>query len=192
MSRRTLLALPLLALALPASAQEVGNSDSADVQVTGRVAPLCILGAPSPAAVDLGQMVSTSGARVGRIAVLPVQTVSLPRSFCNFAGSTLTVAATALTSSAGGTPPGGFARAVNYTAAGSGWASSPTTVSTEALDDGSAATASGTGATQPLPKLADIAVELSQFNVPGDALLLADRYDGIVTVTLGPAAVVQR
>jgi type 1 fimbria pilin len=185
-----LAALPLLAIATPALAQAT-DSDSADVRVTGRVAPLCILGEPSRATVDLGQMAATSGSRVGRIAVLPAQDVTLPGSFCNFAGSALTVSTTALVSDTAGSPPSGFARAVNYTATGSGWAASSTSATSGAGADGSNPTASGTGATQPLPKLADIQVQLSSFTVPSDALLLADNYNGLVTVTLGPAAVAE-
>lgn len=182
--------LPLLALAPSAMAQAT-DSDAADVRVTGRVAPLCVLGEPSRATVDLGQMVATSGIRVGRIAVLPAQDVSLPGSFCNFAGSALSVSASALVSDSAGTPPAGFARAVNYTATGSNWAGSDTAVTTAAGSDGSNANASGTGTTQPLPKLADVQVQLAGFTVPADALLLADNYNGLVTVTLGPAAIAE-
>ena len=180
--------LPLLAVASPAWAQAT-DSDSADVEVTGRVAPLCILGEPSRASVDLGQMAATSGTRVGRIAELGEQEVTLPGSFCNFAGSALSVTATALVGDSAGDTPDGFARAVNFTATGSGWATAATSVSTGAARDGSNPTDSGTGVTQPLPRLADIAVSLADFSAPEDALLLADNYTGLVTVTLGPAAV---
>ena len=181
-------ALPLLASATPALSQAT-DTDSADVEVTGRVAPLCILGTPSQASVDLGQMAATSGTRVGRIAALGDQDVTLPGSFCNFAGSALSVTATALTGDSAGDTPDGFARAVNFTATGSGWASGETIVTTAAARDGSGPTDSGTGVTQPLPRLADIAISLSDFAAPEDALLLADTYTGLVTVTLGPAAV---
>ncbi len=70
--------------ALPASALAQATSDSGMVSIDGRVAPMCILGDPNPATVNLGQMANTSGPRVGRIAVLPTQTVALPASFCNF------------------------------------------------------------------------------------------------------------
>lgn len=185
-----LAALPFLILAVPALAQAT-DSDSGDVRVTGRVAPLCVLGEPSRATVDLGQMAATSGSRVGRIAVLPAQDVTLPASFCNFAGSALTVTTSALVSDTAGTPPAGFARAVNYTATGSGWVGSSTAATSSAGSDGSNPVATGTGATQPLPKLADIQVQLTTFTVPSDALLLADTYNGLVTVTLGPAAVAE-
>lgn len=177
------------AIAAPsAMAQTASDTDSADVAINGYVSPLCILGDPTPATVDLGQLIEMSGARVGRIRAIPAQNVNLPDSFCNFAGSTVSISANALLSAGTSTPPAGFARAVNLTATASGWASADSSATTSASADGSPPTASGTGGTQPLPNLADIGVQLSGFTVPGDALLVADTYSGVVTVTLGPAA----
>ena len=175
----SLAALPATALAQPTPA-------TGTVAIDGAVAPICLLGTPTPVPVNLGQMVSTSGPRVGRIAVLPSQTVNLPNSFCNFAGSTVTVQATALTASDASSPQPGFARAVNYTASASGWAAGNTVATSNALRDGTMPTASGTGATQPLPKQGNIAVTLSNFTVPSDSLLVAGNYSGLVIVTLGP------
>ncbi len=181
--------LVALALAaLPATAMAQPTPATGTVAIDGRVAPLCILGTPNPAPVNLGQMVATSGPRVGRIAVLPNQIVNLPNSFCNFAGSTVTVQATALTASDASSPQPGFARAVNYTATATGWAAGSSAATSAALRDGTLATATGTGGTQPLPKLGDIAVTLSNFTVPSDSLLVAGNYSGLVVVTLGPAA----
>lgn len=185
-----LAALSGLGAVTPAFAQAT-DTDSADVRVTGRVAPLCILGEPSTASVDLGQMAATSGSRIGRLAVIPAQEVTLPGSFCNFAGSALSISTTALVSESAGTPPAGFARAVNFTASGSGWANGGTSATSSALADGNNPSSQSTGATQPLPKLSDIQVQLSNFTVPSDALLLADNYNGLVTVTLGPAAIAE-
>lgn len=179
--------IALAAAPLPALAQSA--TATGNVAVGGQVAPLCILGTPNPATVNLGTLANTSGARVGRIATFSPQTVSLPGSFCNFAGSQLSVQATALLSTDDTVPPAGFSRAVNYTATASGWAASNAVATTAALANGSNAAATGSGSTQPLPKLADLTVALSNFTAPGDAILVAGAYSGTVTVTLGPAAI---
>ncbi|MBB4613561.1 hypothetical protein [Novosphingobium taihuense] len=188
--RSPLILLPMLGIAVPAAAQE-GPSDTArgQVAVSGSVARLCILGEPSRAVIDIGQMVQTSGASVGRIAALSAQSVTLPGSFCNFAGSVLGVTASALVDGSGAAPPAGFARAVNYTATASGWGSGDAEATTSAAFDGTNPDASGSGTTQPEPKLGDVDVSLSSFTAPGNALLVAGNYTGLVTVTLGPVPV---
>lgn len=184
--------LPMLAAGGNAQAQDgASDSDSAQVSVTGSVARLCILGEPSQAVVDLGQMAQTSGVNVGRIAALPAQTVSLPASFCNFAGSVVSVSASALVGNSGGTPPPGFAKAVNYTATASGWAMQDASATSLAGVDGANPEQSGAGGTQPDPKQADIAVRLANYTVPGNGLLVAGAYTGLVTVTLGPVPVAE-
>jgi hypothetical protein len=187
MRRLGLLLVGSLALgAGPAWAQD--DTDTANVAVNGNVAPLCILGPPSPATVDLGQMVATSGSRIGRIATLPNQLVSLPGSFCNFAGSAIDVSVTALVADDNTTLQPGFARAVNYTASVENWAATAAIATSAATTDGSDPTENSIGATQPLPKIADLSVTLSGFTVPSDLLLIAGNYQGAVVVTLGPAA----
>lgn len=180
------LALIVLA-AFPATAI-AQTTETGTVAVEGQVRPVCILGNPNPAVVNLGQLSASSGPRTGRIAVLPAQTVTLPASYCNFAGSVVTVRATALTSSDTSAPQPGFSRAVNYTATATNWASGGSIATSAALRDGSTATANGTGATQPLPRVADITLTLSSFTAPGDLILVAGNYSGTVVVTLGPAA----
>ncbi len=180
------LALILLA-AFPATAI-AQTTETGTVAVEGQVRPVCILGNPNPALVNLGQLSASSGPRTGRIAVIPARTVTLPASYCNFAGSVVTVTATALTSSDTSAPQPGFSRAVNYTATAGNWASGGSTATTAALRDGTTPTASGAGATQPLPKVADITLTLSSFTAPGDLILVAGNYSGTVVVTLGPAA----
>jgi hypothetical protein len=172
--------------ATPAWSQD--DTDTANVGVLGNVAPICILGPPSPEVVDVGQMIATSGNRVGRIAVLPNRVVELPGSFCNFAGSAIEVEVTALVADDSLTLQPGFARAVNYTAAVDNWAATAASATSAAAADGSDPTESGTGATQPLPQVADLSVTLSDFTVPSDLLLVAGNYSGAVVVTLGPAA----
>lgn len=178
--------IAMLVAGIPATAY--AQTDTGQVGIDGRVAPICILGDPSPAVVDLGILAATSGPRIGKIAVLPSRTVNLPASFCNFAGSVVTIRAGALLAADASSPQPGFARAVNYTATAAGWASGNAAVTTSALRDGTSPSAAGTGATQPLPKIADIGVTLSSFTAPGDLILVAGNYSGVVTVTLGPAA----
>ncbi len=180
------LALIVMA-AFPASAI-AQTTETGTVAVEGQVRPVCILGNPNPALVNLGQLSASSGPRTGRIAVIAPRTVTLPASYCNFAGSVVTVQATALTSSDTSAPQPGFSRAVNYTATATNWASGGSTATSAALRDGSTATASGAGATQPLPRVADITLTLSSFTAPGDLILVAGNYSGTVVVTLGPAA----
>lgn len=178
------------ALALPGTAFAQAATDTATGQVTvgGNVARLCILGTPSRPTVDVGQMAATSGVRVGKITTIGAQTVTLPASFCNFAGSAITVAATALVSTDATAVQPGFAKAVNYTAAATNWAATATSATTAATAAGATPTTSSTGATQTLPKTADVTVTLSNFTAPSDALLTAGTYNGLVVVTLGPAA----
>lgn len=190
--KSSLLLLPLYGMAAPASAQETASDTaSGQVAVTGSVARLCILGEPSRAVVDLGQMVQTSGTSIGRIAALATQSVSLPGSFCNFAGSVLGVSATALLGDSTIAPPAGFSRAVNYTATATGWGNSGTAATTNAAADGASPDSAATGSTQPSPKLGDIEVALSSFSAPQNALLVAGNYSGLVTVTLGPVPVTE-
>ena len=180
----------LVAAVIPAAAMAQASPPSTgNVAVNGRVAPVCILGGPNPALVNLGTMVATSGVRAGRIAVLPAQSVTLPASYCNFAGSQVTVTANALLAANAGAPPAGYARAVNYTATAANWAAGNAATTTAATASGSSASSTGNGPSHPLPKIADIGVTLSSFSVPGDSLLVTGNYSGTVTVTLGPAAV---
>lgn len=186
MTRKPALALILIA-GFPASAIAQAT-ETGTVAVEGQVRSVCVLGDPNPALVNLGQLSASSGPRTGRIAVIAPRTVTLPASHCNFAGSVVSVTATALTASDTSAPQPGFGRAVNYTASASNWASGASTATTTALRDGTVPTASGFGATQPLPKLADITLTLSSFTAPGDPILVAGNYSGTVVVTLGPAA----
>ena len=184
-----MLGIAAMAAIIPgtAFAQAASDTSTGQVVVNGNVARLCILGTPSRATVDLGQMAATSGTRVGRIAVLGDQSVTLPGSFCNFAGSALTVTVTALVSTDASAVQPGFAKAVNYTATASNWAITATAATSAATASGATPTATSTGATQPAPKTADVTVTLSGFTAPSDALLTAGTYNGLVVVTLGPA-----
>ena len=179
-------ALAFLLTAAPAMAQS--TTATGTVAIDAQVRSVCILGNPNPALVNLGQISAGSGPRTGKIDTIAPRTVTLPASFCNFAGSVVRVTTTALTSSDTTSPQPGFTRAVNYTATASGWALGTTAATSAALRDGTSPSATGSGATQPLPKIADLSVTLSSFTTPGDLILVAGNYSGNVVVTLGPAA----
>lgn len=186
---KRLVTLTALAIGLLPAAALAQSGATGTVGIDARVTPVCILGDPNPALVNLGQISASSGPRTGKIDTIAPRTVTLPASFCNFAGSVVRVTTTALTSSDTTSPQTGFTRAVNYTATASGWATGTATATSNALRDGTSPSATGTGATQPLPKIADISVTLSGFTTPGDLILVAGNYSGTVVVTLGPAAV---
>jgi hypothetical protein len=183
MIRQLALTAALAALAGPAFAQDVSNQS---VPMSGSVARLCVLGAPTPSAVDLGQLANTSGQRVGRLTTVSDRSVTLPASFCNYAGSRLTVTSSALLAADTSTVQGGFARAVNYTATVSNWAPVNAVATTSAAANGAGPSASASGGDQAAPRLADLQLTLSNFTAPADSLLVAGGYAGSVTVTLGP------
>ena len=182
-------ALAVLTIAVPLGAANAQSaSDQESVAVAGTVAGLCILGPPSRTAVPLGQLINTSGPRVGKLAALPAEQIELPGSFCNFAGTTLTVSADALVADDGTAVQPGFARAVNFTSSVDNWATEEATVTTAATAGGATPSAEGVGGTQPAPRIADLVLTLSDFSVPSDLLLVSGGYEGSVTITLGPAA----
>ncbi|WP_126176159.1 hypothetical protein [Tsuneonella rigui] len=186
-------ALTLAAIGSPAFAQAT-DSDTADVAIEGNVTPLCVLGEPSQASINLGNLIATSGTRVGKIRTIANQSVTLPASFCNFAGSVASVSATALVETANGTtaPPTGFARAVNYTAVAGQWGGGTASATTAATASGTNATTTGSSSVQQTPRQTDLTVDLSAFTAPGDGLLVSGSYSGLVRVTLGPAAVTEQ
>lgn len=185
MIRRLIPMLLVLAAPCAASAQ---SSDSETVPINGTVSRLCVLGAPTPAAVNLGELINVSGTRIGRLATVTQRTVSLPGSFCNFAGSNISVSATALVAADTSAVQTGFARAVNYAATVANWTTPSTVATTAASGAGANPTTSTTGATQGAPRLADLSLTLDGFSVPADALLVSGAYSGQVIITLGPAA----
>lgn len=184
---RLALALTLSLLTATAAGAQSAESDTQDVDVHGNVADLCILGTPNPPSIDVGQMAVTSGARTGRIDTgIPDQIVQLPASFCNYAGTRISISATAMTNQDVASTPANFTRAVNFTASVAGWTGTPAEVTTSALADGSSATANAAGGTQPAPQSVDLVLTLSDFSTPGDPFMSAGDYLGAVTITLGP------
>jgi hypothetical protein len=169
-----------------AAQAQATNSDQKSVAVSGQVASICLLGTPSASLIDLGQLINTSGTRVGKLTTISNRTVTMPASFCNYANSKITVDASALLAADTSTLQAGFARALNYNAAVSGWATTNASATTAASAAGGTPNASGMGGTQPTPKLADVTLTLSAYSVPSDLLLVAGGYAGNVTITLGP------
>jgi hypothetical protein len=174
-----------LSLSTGAHAQAT-DSDQEAVAISGRVASICLLGTPTASLIDLGQLINTSGTRVGKLTTISNRTVTMPGSFCNYANSKITVDASALLAADTSAPQAGFARALNYNATVSGWAVTNASATTAASAAGGTPNASGAGGTQPTPKLADVTLTLSAYAVPSDLLLVAGGYTGNVTITLGP------
>lgn len=156
------------------------------VTVDGNVSNLCMLGSPDPASIDLGQLAVTSGDQAGHLQAITDKAISLPGSFCNYAGTALKVEASALLASDVMSVQSGYSRAVNFTATVSDWASPDAAATTAASEDGSNATTTDEGGTQTSPKLADLTLTLSNFSAPGNDFLVAGSYAGSVTITLGP------
>lgn len=181
------IALALLATAAPAAAGAQGVPRQGSVGLEGSVAGICILGPPSRTSVALGTLIDVSGPRTGRLAAIPAQQINLPGSWCNFAGTTIRVSASALVASDATTVQAGFARAVNFTSTVANWANPNAAVTTAASAGGAAPTAQASGGTLTQPKLADLTLTLSNFAVPSDALLVSSGYAGVVTITLAPA-----
>jgi len=184
--RSACLALALL-LSASAGAARAQTTAAGDVGVSASVDGVCRLGPPSRPSVDLGEMAVRSGMRVGRLAALPEATVTLPGSYCNFGGTMVTLRGEALVQSDSSELPDGMARAVNYTATVRTWAEQPPLITTAADADGDSPAAEDSGGTEPAAKLTDLTVAFSGFSVPSDARLVAGTYQGVVTITLGPA-----
>jgi len=176
----TTLALANLAGASNARAQDVARGS---VSLGAEVGRLCVLGAPSPAGVALGQISASSGASLGRLAAISARTVQLPGSFCNYAGAALAITASPLAVASGVTQPG-FARSVNYTCTISAWGATAATVRTSAQS----ATGTGTSSTNTIPKETDLTLVMSDFASQTDDLLQPGAYLALVTITLGPDA----
>jgi len=185
--RRDLVGLAATALALAAfvGATDVHAQDVArgNVSLGAEVGRLCVLGAPSPAGVALGQISASSGASLGRLAAIPAQTVQLPGSFCNYAGAALAITASPLAVTSG-VAQAGFAGTVNYTCTISAWGATAATVRTSAQS----ATGTGTSSTSTVPKETDLTLVMSDFASQTDDLLQPGAYLALVTITLGPDA----
>jgi hypothetical protein len=187
--RTRFVGLAATALAFAASAAATGALAQGQGPVQGnvgldaQVSRLCALGAPTPAGLTLGQISEGSGTRVGRLATIASQAITLPGSFCNYAGAALAIAASplALTS---GTTQTGFVGSVNYTCTISAWGATAATVRTSA----SSPSGSGVSSTNAAPRETDLVLVVSDFAAATDDLLQPGAYLALVTITLGPDA----
>ncbi|HEY5712496.1 MAG TPA: hypothetical protein VIT38_11430 [Allosphingosinicella sp.] len=187
---KTRIALLVLSIAIPAGAASAqqGGPVQGSVALDAIVAGRCTLGPPSRNSIPIGQLSNSSGARVGRLATIPDQQISLPGSWCNFANTTMTVEARALVALDANPVQAGFARAVNYTSTVTNWAATNAATTTAATVAGSTPSSQGVSSIHPEPKLADVTLILNNFTVPSDGILVSGAYAGAVTITLGPAS----
>jgi hypothetical protein len=172
-----LAALPAIAMAQ--ATDTTGATSTGRVTIVGHVARLCVLGPPSTAVVDLGEILATSGADAGKVAQITTPPITLPGSFCNFANASVTVDASALVAADGVAVLPGFARLVNFTGTASGWTITPTSFDT--------ATAPALARPQPRPTPfnGDITLGVGGFSVAGGPRLVADTaYLGTIKVTV--------
>lgn len=178
--RLRLLLLGGAMLAAPALAD--GNSTA--ITLTGNVDKACHIGSPSTLSVSLGNLANASDGTL--LTSIPLSDTTISDSWCN-TGSTIGVLATPLVALGySGAPPSGFTKAVNYTAAASGWSPTAASFTTNAIADGSGS--GSTPATQSAgnPVAQTITVSLSSFHSPSSGLrLVADtNYSGTITITL--------
>jgi hypothetical protein len=185
MKTRIFLVVPLALLAFPAMAQAVlTDTARGSVDVTGDVTRLCSMGLPTPSPVDIGQMVNTGGLRAGQLAAISNRNVTLPNTFCNYAGTRLTVQANAMLTAGANAP--GFTKAVNYQASVAGWGAGPATINTGAAADGSTPSATSLGSIVTAPRISDLTLTFSSFSAPADLRPVAGGYRGTVTIVVGP------
>jgi hypothetical protein len=184
-----LLAAGTLLIPALASAQST-NTAQKSVPVTGNVDALCVLGNPTPSSVALGALEDPT---TGKLKSISDQSVSLPSSWCNYAGTQISISSSALVADTA-TAPSGFSRAVNFTSTVSTWGANPqATATTAASSTGGSPNASGTGQTLCQPNLTDLSLLLNNFSTGGGAsnILVASGnsgYSGTVTITLGPGS----
>lgn len=176
--------LPLAMIAASPAFAQASNTASQNFSVVGTVPALCSIGTPdnSGGIFNMGVLVDTTTGLLRTDLTAPDKKLS--GAFCS-ARSTIVVNATPMQAqSFTGTPPSGFASAVNYTATASGWTTTAASFQT--------ASASNPAATQTRASAftGDITVGVSSFATAGGATLrpVADnQYLGQVTVTLTAA-----
>lgn len=175
-------ALALVA-ALTTGTARAQDPTRGNVGLDAQVSRVCVLGAPNPAGLALGQISEVSGARVGRLATIAAQTIQLPGTFCNYGGAALAISASPLAVTSG-VAQAGFTGAVNYTCSISAWGATAATVRTSATN----AAGDGVSSTSAAPKATDLTLVVSDFAAATDDLLQPGTYLALVTITLGPDA----
>ena len=177
-----LVAVASLIGAAPALAQS--TSTTGPLPVTGSVPSLCTAGSVSGGntVFGLGVLINTSTGFLLNTLSAPPKIVT--GSFCN-SQSRVTITATPMTApSAAGTPPSGFANAVNFTATATGWTPTAAQTTTGAANNPVATQSRST------PFSGDISIGVSGFTPVGGSTLrmVSDpAYSGSVTLTLAAA-----
>ena len=179
-----LLLLAGMALAAAPPAFGDGTPATASITILGSAAQMCHLGSASTTTLDVGTLANLSD---GTLAPVADKSTTINDSWCNTA-STIGILATPLVAQGySGSPPSGFTKAVNYTAAASGWTSPSASFTTtgDTSGGGSGSTPGTANATDPVAQ--QITVTVSAFATPGTGnRLVADaNYTGTITVTLG-------
>lgn len=179
---KRLLAISAIALAVPAvsMAEPITQPLTVAVTINGTVEARCSLANvdDTGAIFDLGEMIGDNGKLRPDLSAPPVE---IAASWCNSA-SRINVEADPLEAiTSVPTLPANFSDRVNFTAAVSGWTSSPATYDTAAGPGASSSQVSaGPVAGGYEISIADFATE------NGDNYLLADAYKGEVRVTIAP------
>ena len=179
--RKLILLASALILAVPAAAQAQSSSTSSKtVSIIGTAPAMCFGGTlTGDGTYDLGILIDTTTGQLRTDLIAPPKL--LVGSFCT-GRSTITIQATPLVAqNFTTTPPGGFARSVDYVATASGWTVIPASYNTAA--------SANTAATQTRPTsfTGDVSVAISGFSTTGgqSLRLVADNnYRGLVTVTI--------
>lgn len=185
----TMKRLLIAASALALIAGQAHAAESQTIVINGNVVQACVLGAPSLATINLGDMTGADGklttALVSSTSASPSGQVNIPEAWCN-SPSTLTISATSLdlTVTPAYSTPAGFSRKLTYNAQASGW---PTTIIYRPATNFSPTASAATGA---LLAPIDIKIyDLETLNAAGTGespglVLEAGSYAGTVQLTL--------
>lgn len=182
--------LPLLVVgALAAPAAALAQVPSRTVTVTGNVAQACVLGAPTDATLDFGQLTdSTTGRlRAALASTAPAGETVIENAWCN-TPSTITLTASPLTMTAATTPSyalqTGFARAITYTVSLTNWSAD---VSNRPLAANAEVEVASQGAQAAAPSMNVVFNRLAPLvggSENANAFIEAGQYAGTVTIKL--------
>ena len=176
--------LLLAGLALAAAPPAFGDGTATStITITGSAAQACHLGAASNSTLNVGTLANLAD---GTLAPVADRSTTIDGSWCNTASTLSIIAQPLVAQHYSGSPPAGFTKAVNYTAAASGWTSpSASFTTTGDRSGGGNGTTPGT-ADSADPVAQQISVTVSTFATPsaGDRLVADAEYSGQITVTL--------
>jgi hypothetical protein len=175
--RPALLAVGLALCAQGAAAQTAPAEG--EVTIIGRVADRCLFTLPSKI-IDLGELsLPGTDANAGRLDPSRVNGASETlEGWCNGTAATMTVEALPIANvSFTAAPPSGFDRVINYTA----------TATANSVDGTDTSAVAGAGVAVAVGMFTgEIPVELTGASTPGNGILVAGDYQGLVRVTLAP------